>query len=101
MMPASSNKNVHITNDKGGVDNSEIHVSKRQGDQVTWFAYGAAGATIKFSSPDGSPFQESVFYVPATGSVTSGPAKDVASKPYKYTVIGAAGSNDPAVIIDN
>jgi hypothetical protein len=102
MMPASSNKNVHITNDKGGVDNFEIHVSKRQGDQVTWFAFGTAGATIRFSSPDGSPFQESVFYVPATGSVTSGPAKtNVVYKSYKYTVVGAAGSNDPAVIIDN
>ena|SRR5215472_9751316 len=102
MMPATSPKKVHITDDQGQVDDSQVKVSKRAADQVTWFAFGAAGATVEFSSPDGSPFAESVFYVPATGSVTSGPAKtNIANKSYKYTVFGAAGSTDPAVIIDN
>ncbi len=102
MMPATSPKKVQITSDNGQVDDSQVKVSKRAADQVTWFSYGAAGATIEFSSPDGSPFAESVFYVPATGSVTSGPAKtNVDNKPYKYTVVGAAGSTDPVVIIDN
>jgi hypothetical protein len=101
-MQTNSNKNVHITNDKGQVDASPVNVSKRKAEQVTWFAYGTAGATIKFSSPDGSPFHESVFYVPASGSVTTGPPKtNVEKKTYRYTVVGAAGSNDPVVIIDN
>ncbi len=101
-MQASSTKNVHITSDKGQVDDSLVTVRKGLAEQVTWFAYGTKGATIQFSASDGSPFQERVFYVPATGSVTSGPPKtNVVNKTYKYTVVGAAGSTDPVVIIDN
>ncbi len=96
-------KGVHITSDDGQVDQSTVEVSKSMAEEVTWFAYGGGGATIVFSSSDGSPFQESLFQVPATGSVSSGPAKATAveNKTYKYTVVGQAGANDPGVIIQN
>jgi hypothetical protein len=96
-------KHVHIVSDDGQVDECEVVISKSLADQVTWFAFGGAGATIEFSSDDGSPFQESVFYVPATGSLSSGPASPTAvvDKYYKYTVQGQEGENDPGVIIRN
>ncbi|HEY6270804.1 MAG TPA: hypothetical protein VIX19_02295 [Terriglobales bacterium] len=96
-------RGVHITSDNGQVDVKDVEISKSMADQVTWFAHGAAGAIIEFSSPDGSPFEESTFQVPATGSISSGPAKRAAvvNKYYKYTVKGRTGKNDPGVIIHN
>ncbi len=98
---AAELKPVHITSDDGQVDVTEITINGPRKDEVTWFAHGAAGATIVFSSSDGSPFEEIVFTVPAAGSVSSGPAtaRAVAGKPYKYTVVGRKGANDPVVII--
>jgi hypothetical protein len=99
----AAHKDVHIISDGGQVDQDDVPVSKSGGDEVTWFAYGGAGATIEFSSSDGSPFNDSKFYVPTAGSVSSGPAKAnaVVNKYYKYTVKGRAGQNDPGVIIHN
>ena len=96
-----AHKDVHIVSDDGQVDVCDVVISKCLADQVTWFAFGAEGATIEFSSDDGSPFQESVFHVPATGSLSSGPASPTAvvDKYYKYTVQGQEGENDPGVII--
>jgi hypothetical protein len=96
-------KPVHILSDAGLVDQDDIAISRNRGDQVTWFAYGTSGATIEFSPPDGSPFHDSTFRVPAAGSVTSGPVTSSAllNKRYKYTVEGPAGTNDPGVIIQN
>jgi len=97
------NKGVHITSDNGHVNVSDVDISKCNADEVTWFAHGNAGATIEFSSADGSPFHESTFHVPGGGSVSSGPAKAgaVVGKYYKYTVKGRTGKNDPGVIIQN
>jgi len=96
-------KNVHIVSDDGRVDQNDVDISKSMADEVTWFAHGAEGATIEFSSPDGSPFYDSTFRVPAAGSIASGPATSTAvvNKYYKYTVKGRAGQNDPGVIIHN
>ena len=95
-------KDVHIKDSKGQVDDPSVTISRGGKGEVTWFAHGETGATIVFSSPDGSPFKETVFTVPATGSVSSGPVKDTADlKKYKYTVVGKGGSTDPVVIIDN
>ena len=95
-------KDVHIKDNKGQVDHPSVKISRDRKGEITWFAYGESGATITFSSPDGSPFKESVFTVPATGSVSSGPVKKSADlKTYKYTVVGKGGSTDPVVIIDN
>jgi hypothetical protein len=101
--PRGAHRGVHITSDNGQVDVFDVEISKSMADQVTWFAHGASGAIIEFSSSDGSPFEESTFHVPATGSVSSGPAKPsaVANKYYKYTVKGRTGKNDPGVIIHN
>ena len=101
--PRGANKGVQITSDTGQVDVYDVEISKSMADQVTWFAHGASAATIEFSSPDGSPFHESTFHVPASGSVSSGPARPAAvvNKYYKYTVKGRAGKNDPGVIIHN
>jgi hypothetical protein len=42
-----------------------------------------------------------MFEVPAGGSVSSGSAQGTAlPKPYKYTVVGPNGENDPVVIIE-
>ena len=95
-------KDVHIKDNKGQVDHNSVTISRDANGEITWFAYGEEGATIVFSSANGSPFKESVFTVPATGSVSSGPVKETALlQPYKYTVVGKGGSTDPVVIIDN
>lgn len=93
-------KPVHVTNDKGGVDQDKVYVSTGNQEEVTWFAHGNQDATITFDSADGSPFHSKEFVIPAGGSVSSGAAKSgVAYKSYKYTVHGHAGNNDPEVII--
>jgi len=95
-------RDIHIKDNKGQVDHPSVTISRDHKGQITWFAYGESGATITFSSPDGSPFKESVFTVPATGSVSSGPVRKSAGlKTYKYTVVGKGGTTDPVVIIDN
>ncbi|HXA84343.1 MAG TPA: hypothetical protein VNZ47_04665 [Candidatus Dormibacteraeota bacterium] len=93
-------RHVHAEAD-GQVDNPTVHVSKSAGHQVTWFS--ASKASIEFSSQSGSPFEKATFDVPARGSVSSGPAKPTAEaeKPYKYSVVGEKGVNDPTVIIHN
>ncbi len=99
MRPAVS-QDVQIIGDGGQVDQDPINVS-RTTDEVTWTAHGPHKAIIVFASPDGSPFHDSTFQVPANGSVSSGPVKNSAfNQPYKYTVIGQVGVNDPIVIID-
>jgi hypothetical protein len=95
-------RGVHITSDDGQVDQATVRIRKSAQEEVTWFAHGAQTATIVFASRDGSPFQESVYHVPTGGSVSSGPIKGAAqyNKPYKYSVVGPGGVNDPEVIID-
>jgi hypothetical protein len=95
-------KDVHIKDSKGQVDDASVRISRGAKGEITWFSYGEEAATIVFSSANGSPFKESVFTVPATGSVSSGPVKGTALlQTYKYTVVGKGGSTDPVVIIDN
>ena len=95
-------KHVRIINDHGNVDRESVTISHPDQEEVLWFANGKQPATIVFSSKDGSPFQESVFHVPPNGSAGSGPARPDAKRkyPYKYTVKGPAGFNDPVVIVD-
>jgi|SRR5215510_3740609 len=98
---ATARKNVQITSSDGKVNLDSVTVSRDGGDEVTWVSDGTRKALIVFASPDGSPFQETHFHVPAGGSISSGPARsDAAYKAYKYTVIGETGVNDPVVIVD-
>jgi hypothetical protein len=99
-MMRPEDRHVHAEED-GQVDNPTVHVSRSAGHQVTWFSNKKA--IISFSSRSGSPFEESTFHVPAGGSVSSGPVKPTAEaeKPYKYSVVGEKGVNDPTVIIHN
>jgi hypothetical protein len=98
---ALESHSVQITDDDGQVDQPTITIS-RSTDEVTWTAHGAKKALIVFATPDGSPFHDATFQVPASGSVSSGPVKNSAlNQPYKYTVIGQIGVNDPVVIVDN
>jgi hypothetical protein len=102
VIPITENDNRHVhAEDNGQVDNDTVHVSKSAGHQVTWSSTGKA--TIAFSSESGSPFEETIFHIPAGGRVSSGPAKATAEaeKPYKYSVVGEKGVNDPTVIIHN
>ncbi|HET9840117.1 MAG TPA: hypothetical protein VFR84_17960 [Candidatus Angelobacter sp.] len=100
MRPTVS-QDVQITGDAGQVDQDSVRIS-RDTDEVTWTAHGAHKAIVVFASPDGSPFHDAVFQVPANGSVSSGPVKSSAlNQPYKYTVVGQIGVNDPIVIIDS
>jgi|SRR5579864_5967920 len=92
---AAAAKPVRITNDKGGVDH--ISVTLTSAEEATWFAHGNQRATITFDSS--SPFHDTVFSVPAGGSVSSGAVKAGSAGSYKYTVHGPAGKNDPEVII--
>jgi hypothetical protein len=98
---AVSRKHVKITSHDGQVDTHTVRVSKSVGEEITWFSHDNKRAIVVFASADGSPFQETHFHVPAGGSVSSGPAHDLAEhKSYKYTVVGHTGVNDPVVIID-
>lgn len=100
---ASAAKHVRINRDDGGVDQEEVRISLGNNEEVIWTADNHRSATITFKAE--SPFQDTVFHVPAGGSVTTGPArngalpKTVSEKRYKYTVAGPSGSNDPIVII--
>lgn len=96
-----AHKDVQIVTDDGHVDPDDVDIYP--GQEAIWFAHNnQAGATIEFSSADGSPFYEKIFYVPAGGTVSSGLFRsDAKSKRYKYTVKGPAGQNDPGVIIHN
>jgi hypothetical protein len=100
-MRALTAKEVHIIDARGQVDEKRVHVNGT-GEELTWFAHGNENATIVFTASQGSPFQQSVFLVPAGGSVSTGGVTDSAkyNVPYKYTVVGPVGSNDPEVIIE-
>lgn len=91
----SPSTDVQITDSRGCVDNDPVQVHK--GGQVTWFAYGNEKATIVF--PAGSPFDDDVVGVPASGLAKRTVRKDAESRHYKYTVVAPGGSNDPEVII--
>src|SRR6185437_3382142 len=94
-------KNVHVINERGHVDQDVVHISKDAEEELVWTT-NHKNVKVEFNSEEGSPFQESIFHVPAGGSVSSGPAvKSAGYKAYKYTVKGEGGDNDPRVIIRN
>lgn len=95
-----SRKDVRITSDDGQVDKDEVKINRELNEEVVWFSHDGKSAIIVFASPDGSPFQETQFQVPAGGSVSSGPARHAKKKRYKYAVVGRTGVNDPIIIID-
>jgi|ERR1051326_39308 hypothetical protein len=89
---------VH-TRDDGKVDKEVVTISGSAGEQVTWFSDN--GGTVLFKAPEGSPFENDKFPIPAGGSVSSGPARPNAEhRDYKYTVVGKTGVYDPKVIIN-
>jgi hypothetical protein len=90
---------VHITNDNGEVDQPTINVNRLKGEQVTWSA-NSGKATIVFTGPKGSPFDQHSFEVPAGGSISSGVVKSTASGSYKYDVVGLSKTNDPVIIVE-
>jgi|SRR6185437_15715363 len=94
-------KHVHVINERGHVDQDVVHISKDADEELVWTT-DHNNVQVVFNSEEGSPFQASVFHVPAGGSVSSGPAlKGAGHKAYKYTVKGEGGDNDPRVIIQN
>ncbi|HLW54979.1 MAG TPA: hypothetical protein VKW06_19250 [Candidatus Angelobacter sp.] len=95
---APAAKAVHIISDKGGVDHDSVTIRLSAQEEVTWFAHGNQTATITFEH---SPFHDSIFTVPAGGSVSTGAAKGASPyQRFKYTVTGPGGKNDPEVVID-
>lgn len=102
MPVAVETKPVHITDDHGAVDEPYVTISISAHQEITWYAHGNEQATIVFyTQQQGSPFQVSVFPVPAGGSTSSGQIKTGAlPQHYKYSVIGPKGANDPEVIIE-
>lgn len=88
---------------KTGVPCSEPdpqYLSKSAGDQAEWSSSERRHFTIDFKSQ--SPFEGSIFQVPAgSGSATSGP---IVGPPgtYKYSLIDDQGKEtDPEIIITN
>src|SRR5947209_14749240 len=67
---AANSKHVQIKDDKGQVDQDSVRLSKKAGEEVAWSARGVLGATIVFGTPDGSPFEQTIFHVPAGGVVS-------------------------------
>ena len=98
-------QNVGLSDDHGGVDHDKVTIPgpKASGGagSVTWSSNHFGGATIKFDKGDGSPFASTDFVVPADGSVNSGPAiRGGAKKPFRYSVYGEHGHNDPVIVVD-
>lgn len=84
--------------DDGKVNKPELDAHR--GDQVVWKSYKPA--RIVFESTEGSPFEHKTFVVSPEGTQPAAQVKDdVEARRYKYTVYGAHGTNDPAVIIHN
>ena len=86
---------VHI-HEECDVDYEVVNV-KSAGEEIEWHSDGD-GFTIEF---DSSPFDQTVFDVPARGSVSSGPVRDDAPYArYHYTIRSRANlamSADPDV----
>ncbi len=90
-------KAIKIKDRKGNVDKDPCHLSKGAEDEAQWFAVDGR-SIIHFTD---SPFQDSVFFVPDGGSVSSGPpVKGKIGQTYKYNVDGPDGSVDPGFVID-
>ncbi|HEY6970041.1 MAG TPA: hypothetical protein VJA94_12615 [Candidatus Angelobacter sp.] len=98
-------QNIKLTDDKGGVDRNSVTIAGPGAGggpgSVTWFSNRHSQATIVFDKGQGSPFACDTFYVPAGGSVSSGPAvSGSAGTSFGYTVHGQAGHNDPVIVVD-
>ncbi len=94
---------VHILNNSGEVDPSEIAISKQKNQRVCWVSRTNKDAVIEFKeSSTGSPFEDaSPIKVPAGGFGYSTKVKaGAAEKHYKYTAIGSEGTNDPDVVVE-
>ena len=72
-------------------------------EQATWISDTGNRFIVIFNKPEGSPFVDYTFNVPAGGEVSSGPFRKAwpTLKEFNYTVIGTAGVNDPVIIVDN
>ena len=78
---------------------------KKKLDQLRWFAENRP-YTVKFDTPDGSPFEKAEFSVKHNESADSGPVRsDAHLKEYHYNIYPAgkggaeAKAVDPKVII--
>lgn len=95
-MPDGAKLPVHI-HEECDVDYEVVNVRKSAGEQVEWHSDGDA-FTIEF---DSSPFNQTIFQVPAGGVVSSGPVSDDAPYArYHYTIRSRANlamSADPDV----
>jgi len=94
----SSPVNIDLTDDHGHVNKDTVTISR--GTEIVWSSAGHGNATIVFDGPNGSPFASNTFDL-RDKSVSSGPAIRGGSKePFKYTVHGEHGVNDPVVVVD-
>ena len=104
-MTDPSPQNVNLSDDHGGVNQDKVGIpgAKAPGGpgSITWSSNHFGGATIKFDKGDGSPFASTDFVVPIDGSVTTGPAiANGPKKPFRYSVYGEHGHNDPVIVVD-
>jgi len=94
----SSPVNIDLTDDHGHVNKDTVTISR--GTEVVWWSRGHGKAKIVFDGANGSPFASDTFDLQHE-SVSSGPAIRGGSKePFKYTVHGEHGVNDPVVVVD-
>lgn len=100
-MARNASKPIHVIANDGSVDVNKQKVGK--GEQARWYSDTGKMSIIYFNKREGSPFADNIFYVPAGGSVSSGPFRKEwpEKKEFRYTVVGTQGNNDPVIIIDN
>lgn len=90
---------VTILDDYGHVDKELVRIHK--GEEIEWI--NGAEHEVRIVFDQGPPFdwKESFVLGPKTARSSDRPKDDVLQgHPYKYTVIGSKGNNDPVVIID-
>jgi hypothetical protein len=99
----SVHKSIHVIADDGTLDVDTQHLNKGRLEQARWLSDTGNRSIIYFNKPEGSPFQETEFHVPAGGDVSSGPIRAGLKNgdTFRYTVVGQSGTNDPVIIIDN
>lgn len=102
---------IGIDQQKKVADLESVTLRRHLNQVAEWFCHqGNVTLLIRFPEPGGnyrgSPFAESEFLVPKTGSVLSGPPKEKAQGEYKYDVYeypiqqGAKPLLDPKIIIE-
>jgi hypothetical protein len=84
---------IHIRSD-GSVDNESVNVSQSRHEEVVWSSENGV-FEIQFEK---TPFEHTIFQVPARGSIRSGPVRgELGTYPYTISSAETSMSADPLI----